>query len=299
MNGRIIGPVTPPRPVRTRFAPAPTGHLHLGHVVNAVFVWGLARARGGAVVLRVEDHDRLRSRPAYEASLLEDLDWLGLVPDEGRHPVRRQSDDVAPYEDALARLDVAGRVYACDCSRRRIGGAPYDGRCRDRDVARGPDVGLRVRLDPGEETFVDERLGPQRQTPARQCGDLLARDRNGNWTYQFAVTVDDLRDRISLVVRGDDLLESTGRQIALGRLLGRTKPPAWHHHPLVRKPSGDKLSKSSHDTGVRDLRAAGVAPEAVIGQAAAAAGLQRSPAPLAAADVARLFAAGSGAPGLP
>jgi glutamyl-tRNA synthetase/glutamyl-Q tRNA(Asp) synthetase len=289
MNRRIIEGMASPGPVRTRFAPAPTGYLHLGHVVNAVFVWGLARARGGTVILRVEDHDRSRSRPAFEAALVEDLDWLGFAPDEGRHPVRRQSDDDAPYEAALARLAAAGCVYACDCSRRRLGGDPYDGRCRARGLAPRPGLGLRVRLESGEETFVDERLGPQRQTPATQCGDLLARDRNGNWTYQFAVTVDDVRDRITLVTRGEDLLESTGRQIALARLLGRAQPPAWHHHTLLRKPSGDKLSKASSDTGVRELRAAGLAPAAVIGRAVAAAGLQASPAPMGAADVGRLF----------
>jgi len=298
MNGPIIEEMASHGHPRTRFAPAPTGYLHLGHVVNAAFVWGLARARGGAVVLRVEDHDRIRSRREFEDALLEDLDWLGLAPDEGRHPVRRQSDDDVPYEAALARLAAAGRVYACDCSRRRLGDRPYDGRCRHRGLAPRPGVGLRVRLDEGEEAFVDERLGPQRQVPAAQCGDLLARDRDGNWTYQFAVTVDDLRDRITLVVRGEDLLASTGRQIALARLLGRTETPAWHHHPLVRKPSGDKLSKSSRDTGVRELRAAGVSPAAVIGRAAAAAGLQPSPAPVDAADIARLFAPGRpGSPG--
>jgi glutamyl-Q tRNA(Asp) synthetase len=267
-------------PLRTRFAPAPTGHLHLGHVVNAAYVWGLARARGGRVVLRVEDHDRGRSRPAFEEAIVEDLDWLGFVPDEGRHPVHRQSDTTERYEAALARLVAADRVYACDCPRRRVGGAPYDGRCRTRGLTPRPDVGLRVRLDPGEETFVDDRLGPQRQVPADQCGDLLVRDRHGNWTYQFAVTVDDLADGITLVVRGEDLLDSTGRQIALGRLLGRTAPPAWYHHTLVRKATGEKLSKAAGDTGIRDLRAAGAAPAAVIGQAAHAAGLQARPDPL-------------------
>ena len=259
-----------PPPV-TRFAPSPTGYLHLGHVVNAIYVWGIARARGGRVILRIEDHDRRRCRPQYEAALLEDLDWLGFAPDAGRHPPARQSDEPAVYENALAVLDRAGLVYACDCSRQRIGGKPYDGRCRHRGLAGGAGCGLRVRLD-GEPS-----------------GDILARDRDGHWTYQFAVTVDDMRQGVTLVIRGQDLADSTDRQVALARLLGRTEPPAYVHHPLLLDETGRKLSKSAGDTGVRELRAAGVAPEAVVGMAAAAVGLIQVRAALPAAAVPDLF----------
>ena len=258
-------------PPVTRFAPSPTGYLHLGHVVNAIYVWGVARATGGRVVLRVEDHDRQRCRPLYEASLLEDLDWLGFVPDEGRHPPARQSDRPATFENALAALDGRGLVYACECSRRRIGGRPYDGRCRHRGLARDARHGLRVRLD-GEPS-----------------GDVLVRDRDGQWTYQFAVAVDDTDQGITLVIRGRDLEESTGRQVALARLLGRATPPAFLHHPLIVDETGRKLSKSARDTGVRELRAAGLAPEAVIGLAAAAVDLIGGPAPLPAQNVVSLF----------
>src|SRR5262245_36095472 len=134
-------------PPVTRFAPSPTGYLHLGHVVNAIYVWGVARASGGRVVLRIEDHDRLRCRPAYEDAMLEDLAWLGFVPDEGATPPARQSDHLPVFESALALLDRQGRVYACDCSRRRIGDGPYSGRCRERALPRQPGHGLRVRLD--------------------------------------------------------------------------------------------------------------------------------------------------------
>ena len=130
-----------------------------------------------------------------------------------------------------------------------------------------------MQLDDLPESFTDGALGEIVQTPAKQCGDLLLRDRDGNWTYQFAVTVDDLNDDIDLVVRGMDLLSSTGRQIKLARMLGRTEPPHFFHHPLIIKPDGEKLSKSSHDTGVRELRAAGLDPPAVIGLAAASVGL--------------------------
>jgi glutamyl-Q tRNA(Asp) synthetase len=270
----------------TRFAPSPTGYLHLGHVVNAIYVWGVAAARGGRVLLRIEDHDRIRSRPEYEAAILEDLRWLGFVGDTTPH---RQSDHPAAYEEALARLRKSHRVYACDCSRREIGGERYPGRCRTRHLADSPGCGLRVEIGPGVERFIDERLGLQEQDPSGQCGDLLLRDRDGHWTYQFAVTVDDHRQGVTHVIRGEDILSSTGRQIRLGRMLGRSAPAIFLHHPLLINPSGDKLSKSSGDTGVRELRESGVAAEEVIGRAAHAAGLLERPRPVAADEVATFF----------
>jgi glutamyl/glutaminyl-tRNA synthetase len=288
------------RGIISRFAPAPTGFLHLGHVVNAIHVWGETRARSGRVLLRIEDHDRQRSRLAFEQAILEDLAWLGFEADE---PPVRQSERGAIYEEALDRLRRQGLVYACSCTRTEVaqafpgppkrasreGGRPadaglkpratfsprsgtppelrYPGTCRDRGLADGPGLGLRVRLEPSVERFVDLRLGPQEQRPSAQCGDLLVRDRDGNWTYQFAATVDDFVQGVTLVVRGVDLLESTGRQIQLARLLGRAEPPAFLHHALIMKTPTQKLSKSDGDTGVRDLRAAGWPPADVIARA--------------------------------
>lgn len=265
----------PPRPL-TRFAPSPTGYLHLGHVVNALYVWRVARSLDGRVLLRIEDHDRLRSRPEFERALLEDLAWLGFHPDEG--PVR-QSDEPWAYEDAFGRLVESHHVYACDCSRRQIAASinartrsdevPYSGRCRTRGLTIERGRGIRVQLPPSAECFEDARLGRLEQTPVSQCGDLLIRDRDGFWTYQFAVTVDDLRQQVDLVIRGEDLLSSTGRQLQLARMLGRTNPPVFLHHPLLRRPDGIKLSKSSGDTGVRELREAGFSPGDVIERASA------------------------------
>jgi len=291
----------------TRFAPSPTGYLHLGHVANAIHVWGTAGARGGRVLLRLEDHDRGRCRAEYETAILDDLEWLGLEPDSGRpaelragNSRYRQSDNEARYQAALDRLATRFRVYACDCSRKDIAGesdlpdqeSRYNGRCRDRNLEPDPARGLRVVIEAGEEQFTDGVLGPQTQSPHTQCGDLLLRDRQGNWTYQFAVTVDDMEQNIDLVIRGQDLLASTGRQIRLARMLGRTGAPAYMHHPLIRHASGAKLSKANRDTGIRDLRAAGLSRASVLGQAAHLSGLTANPRPLEQHQLADLFELG-------
>jgi glutamyl-Q tRNA(Asp) synthetase len=302
----------------TRFAPAPTGHLHLGHVVNAVWVWGLARARGGRVLLRIEDHDRGRCRADYEHSILEDLDWLGFVPDgagtdafrDGAHP-QRQSDSAARYAARLGDLESRGLAYPCVCSRADIarvtsstssaedtdGAHPAEGRalrypgtCRTRALPADATPARRVQMTAGSpEQFDDLRLGPQIQDPDTQCGDVLARDRHSNFTYQFAVVVDDLEQGVDLVVRGEDLLQSTGRQLRLATLLGRSTPIRFLHHPLIRRPDGRKLSKSAGDTGVRELRAAGVSAPELIGRAAALGGLPHDGSPIAASELSRLF----------
>lgn len=266
-------PIPNPQSLITRFAPAPTGYLHLGHVLNAIYVWDIARASGAdaRVLLRIEDHDRARSRPEFEAALLEDLAWLGF---EADGPPTRQSERGAVYGRALADLRRRGLIYACECSRAEIGSGRYPGTCRNKRLPESPGSGIRIRLDPSVERFDDLRLGRQEQRPSEQCGDLLARDRHGNWTYQFAVVVDDWLQGVNLVVRGDDLLDSTGRQIQLARLLGREEPPAFLHHELLMKTPNQKLSKSDGDTGVRDLRAKGWSATEVIDEARRRAGLE-------------------------
>lgn len=304
LTHRPIAPSIHHAPV-TRFAPAPTGLLHLGHLVNAVYVWGLARRHHGRVLLRIEDHDRGRSRDHFESAILDDLEWLGLEPDEppiealrrGPSPYR-QSDRADRYAEVIAGLRHRGLVYPCRCSRRDIadtGAAPpgaearYPGTCRELGLDSDEAVGLRVIMDPGEETFIDVLLGTHHQTPARQCGDVLVRDRLGQWTYQFAVTVDDWDQEVDLVIRGEDLLSSTGRQIRLARLIGRPDPPTFLHHPLVLKPSGEKLSKANRDTGLAELRQAGVSPETLLGEAAFRGGLLEEARPLEVEELPGLF----------
>lgn len=230
------------------------------------------------VLVRIEDHDASRARPAFDSAILEDLAWLGFRADIG--PVRQSDPDaLVAYAGAAERLTADGLVYGCDCTRATFTawsesrgtawrGTGCPGSCRDRGLS-GPV--LRVALGGGSETWMDGLLGPCADdvTPA---GDLPIRDRHGHWTYGFCVVVDDLRQDVSLVIRGRDLLHATPSQIRLGRLLGRAAPATFLHHRLIRRPDGSKLSKSSGDTGVRGLRAAGASPSEVIAMAGRAIG---------------------------
>ena len=272
----------------TRFAPSPTGWLHVGHAAHMLYVWGIADLLQGKVLLRVEDHDRQRCQPRFEDALLVDMEWLGFRAANRLAAARssyRQSDADAAYEEAADSIRRDHPVYRCRCSRKQLaahaevsagGERVYPGTCRGARHAADAPHGLRIAwpADAPPEAFDDGMLGPQCQRPERQCGDLLIKDRFGNWTYQFAVTVDDWRHGVNVVVRGSDLLASTGRQIRLGRMLGREVPPIFFHHPLVGDSGGVKLSKKQRATPIRALRAAGMAPAEVLGAAARAVGLR-------------------------
>jgi glutamyl/glutaminyl-tRNA synthetase len=278
-----------PGPI-TRFAPAPTGRLHLGHLANAIYVWGFARRLGGRVLLRIEDHDRQRCRPEYELAMLDDLDRLGLVADEpttdklrAGPSTYRQSDNGPVYEQAIDQLAGAAPVYACDCSRstfaawREAHGRPWSGpgcpgRCLERGLTARRDLTLRVALGGAEENWGDLLMGSRSGLVSPE-GDLPVRDRNGNWTYAFCVVVDDIRHGVDLVVRGEDLVDATPAQVRLGRLLGRPTPPRFAHHPLVRRPDGSKLSKADGATAIGELLDAGRSAEDLFGEAAFRVGL--------------------------
>lgn len=296
-----MSPADPGRRPTTRFAPAPTGRLHLGHLANAMFVWGLARAAGGRVLLRIEDHDRQRCRPKLERALLDDLDRLGIAADEpstdelrGGPSSYRQSDNGSVYAAAVDALRGVADVYACDCSRATFaawreahgrafggpGGAGCPGGCRDRRIdPNRTDIGLRVGMGAGDEAWDDLLLG-LRSAPVAADGDLLVRDRHANWTYALCVVVDDLRHEVDLVVRGEDLVDSTATQIRLGRLLGRHAPPTFAHHPLVLRPDGSKLSKADGATAIGELLDAGASREELFGEAAWRVGLLTSAQPI-------------------
>lgn len=282
-----------PKGLRTRFAPSPTGFLHLGHVASAIYVWGIARAVGAEIVLRMEDHDQGRVRAEFEESILEDLQWLGFQADLGvrssAHSDFRQSDHWNRYEERLSRLD----IYHCNCSRReileRVGQVSsellYDGYCRTRDF--GPN--LRMKIEAVSTRFEDLCIGEQVQVPLQQCGDLLVKDRDGQWTYNYAVAVDDVEEKISLIIRGQDILPSTGRQIILRENLGVRSQPYYFHHPLIMADAEKKLSKRDRATSIGQLRSSGLSAEEVIGKAALLVGLQKEYQPIRAQDASRFF----------
>jgi glutamyl/glutaminyl-tRNA synthetase len=211
----------------------------------------------------------------------------------------RQSDCGPVYAAALERLRADGLVYVCACTRSTFAayeaelGRPWrgigcPGGCRALALPEDGDVGLRVAVGAGSERWTDLLAGPVADEPAA-AGDPLVRDRVGNWTYAFCVVVDDMRHGVSLVIRGRDLLDATPLQLRLARLLGRAEPPRFLHHPLVRRMSGQKLSKAERDTSVRSMLDDGRTPAELLGQAARLAGLRDTDAPLPVTELGSLF----------
>lgn len=289
------------RPVRGRFAPSPTGAMHLGNVWTALLAWLQVRQQGGALVLRIEDLDPDRSRPHWTAQLLDDLRWLGLDWDEGPDI----GGPFAPYEQdrrreryaaALERLAAQDLIYACYCTRaevRAAASAPHGGEQREhcpnncsmlsaterqaREAAgRRPCLRVRTPDDIAPIQFEDLCLGVISENLAQAAGDFVIRRADGVHAYQLAVVVDDGDMAISHVIRGADLLDSTARQIWLHRVLGYT-PPHFGHVPLLIAPDGHRLSKRQASLAVAALRAAGKRPGEIIGRLAFWAGLIPAP----------------------
>jgi glutamyl/glutaminyl-tRNA synthetase len=276
------------RPI-TRFAPSPTGELHLGHVVHALWAWGVAAVLDAVVLIRMEDHDQTRCTSAHEQSILDDLAWLGFEPESrsllslATHPSPfRQSDVPQVYADSFRVLADRTELYSCTCTRSllgppdAVGERRYRGTCRGRPLACEARHVVRAVVPEGEVCVDDLRLGPLVQQPQRDQGDVVVRDAMGQWSYQFCVVVDDLRHDINLIVRGEDLLSSTGRQLLLARLLGRTTPLVTVHHPLVLAPDGRKLSKRDQSETVRAMRGRGMRAAEVLERAWQVAGLGRA-----------------------
>jgi glutamyl-tRNA synthetase len=271
--------------IRTRFAPSPTGDLHLGGAWTALASWAVARRAGGALVLRVEDLDPPRVVRGSTERIVDDLRWLGLDWDEGPDvggpfAPYAQSERGTLYEAAIAELARRGLVYACDCSRAeiaRVASAPhpgeeavYPGKCRDAPPGRAlkRDPALRLRLpDRANESIEDGALGVIAQDVARECGDFVLRRGDGVFAYQLAVVVDDLAMGITDVIRGADLASSTPRQALLARLLGGA-PPRYTHLPLVVATDGARLAKRTGGASVRALRGAGISASTIVGKLA-------------------------------
>lgn len=285
--------------VRGRFAPSPSGRMHLGNLFSALLAWLSVRKAGGRLVLRVEDLDPDRCKSAYSRQLADDLRWLGLDWDEGYERggpdgPYEQSRRAPLYAAAFRLLEERGLVYPCYCTRaerlaanaphRSDGQTPYDGRCRSmareeraRLEQEGRRPAWRLSVPDWLISFTDVNLGAFEQSLARDCGDFIIRRSDGVYAYQLAVVVDDGAMGITQVVRGRDLLDSTPRQLWIYELLGLT-PPEFYHVPLLLAPDGRRLSKREKDLDLGELRRRFTAEE-IVGRLAWLAGLRSAPVP--------------------
>ena len=303
---------------KIRFAPSPTGYLHEGHLLSALYVWAAAAKWDLKIHLRIEDHDRSRAREEYITGIKEDLDWFGFRYDS--ESIQRDHEEA--YQAALQKLEAAHLVYPCYCSRKQLeaenpksetGEIIYQGKCRGQFTIQNsqfkigaagcsqftiqnsqfkigtagnniPDItaphNLRFKVTDKVIHWDDLRLGAFDENPKLQCGDFPIRDRDGQWTYQFAVCVDDINEGITHIVRGEDIRNSTARQIMLMQALGREIPPLYLHHPLISDSSGKKLSKRELAHSLRQDRAAGATPEELLGRVCYKAGFASDASPL-------------------
>ncbi|MGV6847783.1 MAG: tRNA glutamyl-Q(34) synthetase GluQRS [Marinibacterium sp.] len=278
----------------TRFAPSPTGPLHLGHAFSALTAWDLAQAMGGDFLLRIEDIDRARARPEWETAIYDDLHWLGL---SWPKPVLHQSDRLAAYERVIADLWARELIYACTCSRRDIAaaasapheGAPpmgpdgviYPGTCRANRSRSGTiDIprNAALRLDMtaataglGPFVFDETGAGPGGETGSirftadevtAQIGDIVLARRDMGTSYHLSVVLDDAAQNITHVVRGQDLFDATRIHVVLQRLLG-LPTPVYHHHRLIRDDTGKRLAKRDDARAIAGYRKDGLAPAAI------------------------------------
>lgn len=276
--------------IRTRFAPSPTGPLHLGHAFAAFVAFDMAQAHGGQCLLRIEDIDQTRARPEWEAQILDDLQWLGL---SWPHPVLRQSDNINSYSQAIEKLWNMGLLYSCRCNRRDIAqaasapqeGAPmlgpdgivYPGTCRpDAPPADSRPRDCALRLDMaramdclGPVSFTETGSGPEGQsgqvtlTPESACatiGDVVIARRDFGTSYHLSVVVDDAAQSITHVTRGHDLFSATPIHVLLQRLLG-LPTPVYHHHRLIRDDTGKRLAKRDDARAIATFRADGASPQ--------------------------------------
>ena len=275
-----------------RYAPSPSGRMHLGNLMCCLLAWLSAKSKGGQVLLRIEDLDAVRCPRVYADAIQDDLAWLGLAAD-GPTPTVYQSERSEIYQQYYDILLKKGLIYPCFCSRSQLhaasaphrsdGQVVYAGTCRGlsdaevarRNLTRAP--AFRVQVPDEEIAFTDGHLGRYAENLARDCGDFYLRRADGVFAYQLAVVVDDALMGVTEVVRGSDLLSSTPRQLWLYRELGLTAPQ-FYHLPLLLAPDGRRLSKRDGDQSLENLRAR-YTPQEIIGKLAYVCGLQDTPAP--------------------
>jgi glutamyl-tRNA synthetase len=272
------------RTLRGRFAPSPTGALHLGHAQTLLLGWLQIRALGGLFVLRIEDIDTARNRPGAIENIYRDMEWLGFDWDEGPKcggPCSSylQSERTELYEQAIQRLKE--RTYPCSCSRkdvREAAGAPhiveiaYPGTCSQGTGRTVVPTSTRVQVPPGQVAWHDLCLGPKSEDPSEICGDFIVRAKDGAHVYQLACVADDIDMGITHVLRGEDLVSSTSRQLLLYRWLA-SKTPLFAHTPLRRDEEGQRLAKRRGSPSLHELRHTGEKPRDLLGRLARDLGL--------------------------
>ena len=291
-----------------RFAPSPSGRIHLGNILCCLLAWLSARQKGGTIVLRIEDLDTARCPMRYAEQMIKDLLWLGLDWDEGPEisgpdEPYFQSQRTSLYQTALDRLEAQGLIYPCFCTRaelhaasaphREDGQTIYAGTCRSltpaqrAEQARLRSPAPRLQVPDAEFSFIDGHMGYYAENLMRDCGDFLLRRSDGMFAYQLAVVIDDAAMGVTEVVRGADLLSSTPRQLYLYQLLGLT-PPEFYHFPLLLSSDGRRLSKRDADAGLDSLQGR-VTAEELLGKLAQLAGFHPSGEPAPAAELLEEF----------
>ena len=277
-----------------RFAPSPTGRMHLGNVFSALLSWLSAKSQGGRWLLRIEDIDPQRSRQSYANLLMDDLQWLGLNWD-GEPVYQSRRTDI--YEHYFQSLCQQGLTYPCYCTRADLlatqaphesdGRVVYPGTCRHRPLQPNQPAAVRLQVPNRTITFTDGHYGLQSVNLAEQVGDFVVRRKDGAWAYQLAVVVDDALMGVTQVVRGRDLLLSSPQQLYIAQLLGFPSPH-FIHLPLLCNAAGQRLSKRDQSLDMASLRLRYTAPE-LMGLLAHLAGLQSSPAPATPQDLIAYF----------
>ena len=284
-----------------RFAPTPSGRMHLGNVFSALMAWASVRSQNGSLILRVEDLDIRAHNPQYTSLLLDDLQWLGLTWDKGPYYQSRRTE---LYQEALLDLRQQGLLYPCFCSRADLHAAQaphasdgtyvYAGTCRNLSQSERKELSshkipaTRIHVPNKIYAFEDKVYGSTSQNLAESCGDFIVQRADGVFAYQLAVVVDDADMGVTEVVRGSDLLSSTPRQLYLQDVLGLSHP-IYAHLPLLVAPDGRRLSKRNHDLDLGILRSQGKTPEEILGFLAYCVGLTEENEPLSAVQIANRF----------